>query len=223
MSATIQSLESRRVAAGQSVCMDGISWVFYEAFLSELGERSAHRLSYDRGELHIMSPSPEHEAYARILGRVFEALADELRLPYKCLGSVTCRREDLERGLEPDNCFYIRNVQAVLGRRRFELRRDPPPDLAMEVDITESSVDRRSIYAALGVPEIWLFDGAALTFYQLREQSEYEATARSGTFPFLEAEEALPLIHAGFETDDMNFKVALRAWASARIAAASGG
>src|SRR5688500_6748040 len=102
--------------------------------------------------------------------------------------SVTLRREDLERGLEPDNCFYTTRWRAIIGKKRFDLTRDPPPDLAIEIDVTSSSLDRQGIYAALGVPEIWRFDGESLRVFQLGPDGDYRACERSPTFPELPLE-----------------------------------
>src|SRR5207302_9413364 len=112
----------------------------------------------------IMSPLLEHDNDGQFLGRLIVALTEELGLPIKGGGSVTMRRRRRRRGLEADECFWIANAARMAGRRRLDLRTDPPPDLALEVDVTHSSLDRMGIYAALGVPEVWPLDGDTLTF-----------------------------------------------------------
>ena len=96
------------------------------------------------------------------LGRIIDILAEELEIPYDAGGSTTHKREDLAKGLEPDQCYYIRNEPLIRGRMELDLTHDPPPDLAIEIDISRSSVTRLGIYAALGVPEVWRYDGEAL-------------------------------------------------------------
>src|SRR5437870_8588224 len=114
-----------------------------------------------------MAPTFNHERCKRKVGRVIETLAEETNRPIVSGGSTTFRREDLERGLEPDDCFYLANVAAILGKEEIDLRFDPPPDLALEIEISRSSLDRMSIYAALGVPELWRFNGQHLQVFIL--------------------------------------------------------
>ena len=125
------------------------------------------RLTYDSGELEIMSPLPEHEDWKKAIGGLVEILTLELDIPMRRLGSTTFRQKALQKGLEPDECYYIANEAAVRGKRRFDLRRDPPPDLVVEIDITHRAIDREKIYAAMGVPEIWRFDGRRLACLHL--------------------------------------------------------
>ena len=120
-----------------------------------------------------MSPSSMHERYNCLFRRMIETLTEELAIPIKGAGSTTFKREDLERGLEPDSCFYLANERRIRGKRELDLTIDPPPDLAIEIDITSSSLDRQGIYAALGVPEIWRFDGESLRVYQLQPDGTY--------------------------------------------------
>src|SRR5262249_46378599 len=151
----------------------------------DLGERPGVRLTYDRGRLEIMSPLPEHENYHIVLAQFVRVLAAESGMRYRSFGSTTFRREDVERGLEPDDCFYLASLPRILGRRDLDLARDPPPDLALEVDITHSSLDRLAIYAALGVREVWHFDGQSITCHVLNAQGGYEQQESSLAFPFL--------------------------------------
>jgi Uma2 family endonuclease len=197
--------------AGRSVLLSGIRWDTYESLLCDLRDRPT-RLTYDRGELEIMAPSFNHERCKRQLGRVVETVADETGQRYISGGSTTFRRADLERGLEPDDCFYLVNVQWVLGKSEIDLRTDPPPDLALEIDITASSLDRLAIYAALGIPEVWRFDGSNLQVLCLSAAGEYQAAATSRAFPALDlkALESFLVDHLG--ADDGTFVSELRAW-----------
>jgi Uma2 family endonuclease len=129
-------------------------------------------------------PLDPHETYKKLLRRLIEALTEELGIEIRSLGSRTCDREDLERGLEPDQCYYIQNEQAVWDKVQIDLSVDPPPDLAIEIDITNSSMKRLSIYAALGIPEVWRYDGQSLKMYCLDNQ-DYQLCKFSIAFPFL--------------------------------------
>jgi Uma2 family endonuclease len=111
-------------------------------------------------------------------------MCEERDMDVEALGSTTFRREDLEKGLEPDDCYYIHNPNAIRGRREIDLSVDPPPDLAIEIDITRVSIPKQPIYAALGIPEIWRFDGSHLTVLRLRE-GKYFGVEKSEVFPFL--------------------------------------
>lgn len=162
--------------------LEGVSWAYYEQTLAELGEQHV-RITYDRGRMEFMSPSPRHERVKKIIGRLVELYALEADIPILPLGSVTCRREDLARGLEPDECYYVQN--SLVDPDKMDLSVDPPPDLAIEVDITSGSIPRQPIYAALGVPEIWRFDGREI-YPMLRQTSgTYRRSDSSLVFPQL--------------------------------------
>jgi Uma2 family endonuclease len=133
--------------------LSGISWQTYENLLTELGVNRRLRLTYNRGTLEIMVPSPEHERYKKVLGRFVETLGEELDVRIEPLGSTTFKRPELS-GAEPDECFYIRNIQLIKGKKRINLQQDPPPDLVVEVDLTSSSKNRFEVYADMGVREI---------------------------------------------------------------------
>ena len=197
--------------AVEGVVLSGIRWHTYESLLADL-EGCHLRLTYDRGRLEIMAPLFRHEAYAGMLGRLVEIAAEELNLPFKSGWSTTFRRQDLERGLEPDRCFYVGSVAAVVGRLEIDLTRDPPPDLAIEIDITHSSLDRLSIYAALGVPEVWRFDGQQLLLYRRQPGGSYEAGTASPTFPMLPLADVVPLLHQGVAVDDLSQVRLIRDW-----------
>lgn len=140
--------------AGQTVILRGVGWETYESLLADHKDRSAPRFAYDCGELEIVSPSPEHEKLNRGLALLMEVVAEEFGGDVYALGSTTLRREDLERGFEPDSCFYIQNEERIRSKDRIDLEVDPPPDLVIEIDITSPSLDKNSIYARRGVPEI---------------------------------------------------------------------
>lgn len=168
------------------VVLSNISWQTYQCLLSDFECEPATRLTYDHGTLEIRMPLAPHETYKKILGRLIEAATEELDIEIRSLGSLTCSREDLARGLEPDQCYYIQNESKVRGLQHIDLAKLPPPDLAVEIDITSSSLDRFSIYAALRVPEIWRYDGRSFTIHQLIE-GEYVIQSHSITLTKLSA------------------------------------
>jgi Uma2 family endonuclease len=175
-------METVKTPAEQRVVLHNIGWNTYERLLADHENNSAPRFTYDRGELEIMSPSPEHEAYSRSIALLVELLAAELGIDVYNLGSTTLKREDLERGFEPDSCFYIENEERVRGKARIDLAVDPPPDLVIEIDITSPSFSKLPIYAQIGVPEFWRYDGERLKILVL-EGSEYAETAESTVVP----------------------------------------
>src|SRR5262249_33669892 len=154
-----------QAATQRCLRLSNVDWQTYTRLLKVFAERRGVRLTYDRGELEIMSPLLEHDKDDRFLFRLVVALTEELGLPIVEGGSTTLRRRRRRKGIEADECYWIANAHRMAGRRRIDLRTDPPPDLTIEVDVTHSSLNRLSIYAAFGVPEVWRLEGGALTFY----------------------------------------------------------
>ncbi|MEQ9372127.1 MAG: Uma2 family endonuclease [Coleofasciculus chthonoplastes F3-SA18-01] len=175
--------QSQKRGAEPVVTLKGVSWQTFKTLLAEIGEDRACRMAYSQGVLEIRMPLEDHEVPKGMLESFIEAVADELEIEVKKVGALSLKREDLTRFIEPDTCFYIQNESRVRGRR-INLEIDPPPDLAIESDYTSSSVDKQSIYAALGVPELWRYTRQTLQVYQLVE-GEYELREQSMTFPFL--------------------------------------
>ncbi len=188
-----------------------IDWRLYGRLLRAFASRRGFRLTYDRGTLEIMSPLWEHEEYGRLLGRFIDVLIEELNLPCRLGGSVTLRRRRKSRGLEPDNCYWIANAPRLRGKRRLDLRTDPPPDLAVEVDITSSSLDRMSIYAVLGVPEVWRLNSGGIAFHIL-ETGTYAVRPNSLSFPQLASADLPPFLAPCGQTDDAALVRQFRAW-----------
>ena len=174
------------------VVLKGVSWSTFKALLADVGDDRTWRIAYDRGVLEIRMPLEEHEEPKRLIESFVEAIVDELEIELRSLGSLTLEREDLTRAVEPDSCFYIQNESLVRGRN-INLPNDPPPDLAIESDYTNSSVNKDAIYAALGVPELWRYRRQSLQVYQLVE-GKYEMCDRSLAFPFLPVAEIPSLI-----------------------------
>lgn len=158
-----------------------VSWDQYNEMREALGDRPV-RMTYDRGELEIMVTSAEHETYKSLLRRLLEALTLELKLEIRCLGNTTLRMKGAEQGLEADECWYIQHESDVRGKKAIDLSVDPPPDLALEVEVSRSALDRLGIYLAMGVPEIWRYDGSQLRIHVLKRK-RYEEVNKSPTFP----------------------------------------
>jgi Uma2 family endonuclease len=166
------------------VILKGVSWSTFKALLADVGDDRAWRIAYDGGVLEIRMAHLEHEVPKGLIKSFIEATADELEIEVMKAGSLTLQREDLTRAVEPDTCFYIQNEASVRGKRDINLPEDLPPDLAIESDYTNSSVNKDSIYAAIGVPELWRYRRESLQVYQLVD-GKYEKCDRSLAFPFL--------------------------------------
>ncbi|WP_421656496.1 Uma2 family endonuclease [Leptothermofonsia sp. ETS-13] len=216
MTATLHLPSSRQT---QHVVLEGVTWQTYQALLKDLGNHRSSRLAYDQGILEIIMPSNLHEFINRLLALMVTALTDELSLKIRNCGSTTLDREDLNRGVEPDSCFYIQHVAEVLGKSRpgrpesrLHLSDDPPPDLAIEVDITSSSHRRFGIYLQLGIPEVWHYtEQSGITIFQL-QAGEYVKCEFSPTFPMISGETLGQFLQLA-ETEDDNAVIrALRQW-----------
>ena len=185
MTLTAISQQQRdRLLDQQHLVLHGVSWAFYELVLEELGDRPT-RVTYHHGNIEIMAPLSEHEFLKSAIGRLIETLAVEANISMTPFGSTTFRRDDLEAGLEPDECYYLRNAARVRGMKRFDPEMHPPPDLAVEIDITRRSIARQPIYAALGVPELWRHDGTRFAVMHLKRDGKYRVATKSVAFPFL--------------------------------------
>jgi Uma2 family endonuclease len=199
-----------------SVVLHDVSWDEYCNIVAGRGDRRFHH-TYDNGMLEIMSPSRTHEWEKTYLGQAIEKLVDVLEINVVCLGSSTHQREDLLQGLEPDECYYIANEPIVRGRaKEIDLAVDPPPDLAIEIDVASSSIPRLPIYAKLGVPEVWRFDGKRVHVLSLAGE-QYLDKPNSIAFPFLTAAKLTELLTE--ETDEADSERMRRflAWAREQI------
>ncbi len=180
--ATISLSEQRTV-------LNQVSWQTFINLLTDLGDNRAVRLYYDHGVLEIMTPLGEHENNNRFIDDLVRAIADELNLNLKKMGSLTLKRENLLKGAEPDSCYYLENEPLVRHKQNIDLESDPPPDLVLEIDITSSSLDKRPIYAAFGVGELWRYDGRQLEVFILDKTIEsYQKSTQSLHFPWLPLE-----------------------------------
>ncbi|MEG4010898.1 MULTISPECIES: Uma2 family endonuclease [unclassified Microcoleus] len=184
------TLQLRQISVppGHRVLFHDVSWLEFEAILEELGEHRASRIAYSKGILEIRMPLPEHEFNKEIIGDMVKILLEELEIDRECFGSTTFKRQSMLQGIEPDNCFYIQNSALMIGKKRIDLSIDPPPDLAIEVDLTSKT--QLDAYEALGVPEIWRYENKRLQINVL-ENGKYVESAISPTFPNLPIIEAI--------------------------------
>lgn len=197
----------------------GVSWAEYEGLLRAFSDRRL-RHTYDRGTLEIMSPSKRHERAKTTLGDLVSVVCRVVKKAREGVGSMTMHREDLERGLEPDEGFYVgkKSVSLVLGHRDYDPYRDPPPDLIIEVDITSSSLKRLDIYRQLRVGEIWRYDGEAVTILVLDKAGTYKESRRSRLFPFLSAGDLTRFMAMRDTKNDTELELLFEEWLRSRIA-----
>jgi Uma2 family endonuclease len=187
------------------------TWDDYQAIARAVGDQHV-RLAYDGERVELMSPSTEHEEYKELMAYVVRALATGLRVPYKCMGSSRWERPAALRAIESDTCFYLTPEKIAVARTRPKADADwPLPDLAVEIDLSPSKVDRPGIYAALGVPEVWRFDGATLRIDRLGPDDTY-AVAPESEWLGVRPEEVVHLLSIDAE-DDNDFSEQALAWA----------
>jgi Uma2 family endonuclease len=169
----------------ERIALRNIRWETYESLLVDLADCSAPRLTYDRGTLEIMSPFAAHEEPNQTLARLVELVAEVRDVDLVNLGCATFKREDLACGFDPDSCFYIQHAERMRGRAMIDLTLDPPPDLVIEINVDCPSLPKLPIYARLGVPEVWRYDGSALNILIL-ESGEYQERGESAALPGLD-------------------------------------
>jgi len=168
---------------GNRLILHGVSWATYESLLADFQDSHAAHFAYDRGTLEIIvAPSAKHEESNRTLSLFVDLITGEWDIEVRRLGSTTFTREDLSKGFEPDSCFYIQNVERIRDKEEIEVAVDPPPDLVIEIDITSPSLNKFPIYAAVGVPEVWRYQGGRVQIFQ-RTGEQYIAVEQSTVLP----------------------------------------
>lgn len=198
------------------ILLHNVSWDRFERLLEDLGESRSAKVAYDDGTLEIMTPLPEHEYFKELWSDSVKDIADELDQDYGCYGSTTWRRKLQRVGLEPDNCFYFQNEALVRGRVDIDLETDPPPDLALEIDLTSKSLPRLPIYLRLGVPEIWCYDDGQLSIRVLQD-GDYALSQRSLIFPQLDIQALPQLIEQHRQAGHRAVRKAVRQWVREQV------
>ena len=196
---------------GQQIILHGVSWETYEQLLSDFQDSHAAHFTYDRGVLEIMVLSFKHETVNRTLAHLVSMIAEELQIDTISAGSTTFKRQDLAKGFEPDSCFYIQNEGRISGKAEIDLDTDPPPDLIIEIDISSSSLNKFPVYAHIGVPEVWRYDGTRVVFFVLAGEN-YEAAEESRALPVLTSAMATELLDASAEVKSTAWVHRVRQW-----------
>jgi Uma2 family endonuclease len=185
---TLLRISQIETLAGQSTVLHDVEWQQFESILQDLGDKRSSRIAYLNGVLEIVMPLPEHEKIKVLISYFVQVLMDELGIDFEGFGSTTFKRVDKLAGLEPDDCFYIQNNVAMRGIRKLDMTIDPPPDLAIEVDVTSKT--KFDVYRILGVPELWLYD-QTLKIYILRD-GEYVESQLSPIFGDIPIRDVIP-------------------------------
>jgi len=199
--------------AEERVILHNVSWGTYERLLADFANQSAPHLTFDQGVLEIMTPLPEHEKYNRLIALLVAVVADALGINMADFGSTTFKRSDLERGFEPDSCFYVQHEPRVRGKSTIDLHVDPPPDLVVEVEITRGSLNKLPLYAQIGVPEAWRYDGRRLSIFKL-EHGDYVEVDKSDALPSLTSVLLTRFLDEGKSLPHTTWLRMLREWAA---------
>jgi len=203
--------------AEQHLVLSGVTWQTYVRLLRAFDDRHL-RITYDRGALELMTLSPQHERLKHLLALLVVALIEELGWDWAGFGSMTFRRRRRRRGLEPDECFWIAHEPQVRGKDQIDLRVDPPPDLVLEIEVTQSILDRLGIFAALLVPEVWRCNGQTIEVLLLGTAGQYTTSLMSRAFPFLPVNELAAFLNRRATESNATLLREFRAWVREQIA-----
>jgi Uma2 family endonuclease len=193
----------------------GVSWEEYEELLEQVGEASGLRISFDSGALKVMTLSPEHESYARFIDSLIGVIRLRLRINIRFFGSSTMKKSKRRKGLEPDACFYVQSADMLGNRIQLDFETDPPPDIAVEIDVHHDSRDKLNIYAALGVPELWRYDGEELMISVL-EEDHYVTATHSQALPLLTSQILTDFLTRLRDEGELQALLAFDEWLQAR-------
>lgn len=200
-----------------SVILYHISWHTFERILLETGSDRHHRFTYNQGILEIMTPLMPHEHNNRLLQKLIDTLVEELNLNVKSTGSLSCKREDIAKAVEPDSNFYIQNELIMRNKTSLDLTQDPPPDLVIEVDYASSSIDKLPIYLALGVPQVWRYNEPVMQIYSLVD-GQYLLCNGSPTFANLPLNTEIPqFLAASLQVGEVAMIKNFRRWLTTQI------
>lgn len=200
-----------RLTPEATLTLRGVSWETYEDLLEAVGEAPALRISYDEGVVQIMTISFEHEFFAECISRFVDRLSSIYRIKIIFFGRATMKKQEKLKGAEPDACYYVKSAAAIGNRFRLDLQTDPPPDIVVETDVYHDSQAKFPIYAALGVPEIWRFDGKRLTIHRL-QNDQYIESPGSEQLPILTGEILTKFLDLAQESDQDEALRAFEDW-----------
>jgi Uma2 family endonuclease len=205
-------LSPPKTMAEERVVLHGISWQTYECLLEDLVDRSVPHLTYDRGELEIMSPTALHDRIARAIEALVTLTTLEIEVQALSLGSTTFKREDIERGFEPDSCFYTKNESRIRDKKELDLTIDPPPDLVVEIDLTSSTINKLALFANFSVPEVWRYKDGQFEILQLM-RGVYRRVDTSSVLPFITSQLLTDFIAESLTLSPLEWKMKVRDWA----------
>ena len=206
-----------RLEPEQRILLTGIPWKTYAHLVRLYEDRPGPRMTYDRGDLELMSPSFRHESLADVLGHFVVVLTEEFGLPRASGGCVTMKLKVLKRGLEADRSFWIAHEAQVRGLEKLDLRIHPPPDLALEVEVTKSALPRMAIYAKLRVPEVWRLSRKRLRFQQLQANGKFKDVTHSVAFPQITAADLMTFLDLARTTEANALVAQFRQWVRQRL------
>jgi Uma2 family endonuclease len=213
---TVLNLSLKEVAMSainQKLILQGIGWDVYEQILEEYKDSNGLHFAYDDGFLEVEAPTPKHELPNRLLQDLVATICVEKDIDVRNFGSTTFRKKLKTKGCEPDTAFYIQNKKQVRGLTEIDLSKDSPPDLVIEVDVTSPSLNKMPIYAALGVPEVWLYKGEKIIFYKLFG-GVYDETQMSLALPMLDSRKATEFLQRGLTESYTKWIREIREWMS---------
>ena len=193
------------------IIQHGVEWNDYEELLDAVGEARGLRISYSEGRLQIMTLSPKHEKYTRLLDLLVGLLAVRRRIRVLFYGSSTIKKQPEQKGAEPDACFYVQNAVLVGTKDEIDFNSDPPPDIVVEIDLHHESISKFPIYAAFGVPEIWRYDGDSLAIYRLQKR-EYVESETSHCLPLLTGRVLTQFLARSPKEDQYDIMLAFEEW-----------
>ena len=193
------------------VLLENITWQTFKTMLAEMGSERANKISYRQGNIEVMTPLKHHESSNRLIEVFVGVLCEELGLEVNRVGSLTLTRDDLEYGAEPDSSYYIQNELLVREKENIDLAFDPPPDLVLEVEYSRPKIDKFKLYAAMGIPEFWRYNGTTLRVYILAN-GQYSETQTSPTFAVIPIKEIPRFIEESKKIGQIAVTRAFRTW-----------
>lgn len=215
-------LAPTEATAEQRLVLYNVPWSTYETLLNLFEQHPSLRMNYDSGRLELMTVSQLHEMLKKLLARLFEALTEELNIDVLSLGNLTNKRKDLEKGLEPDDSWYIQH-EAQMRNKEIDWEVDPPPDLFIEAEVSQSFVSRMTICAKLGVPEIWRYNGRQIRFFSLGDDGAYHEIELSVAIPQLRPEHLQPFLDQRGELSETQLVKSFRQWVRENLVDAGNG
>ena len=222
MAPTLSTGHRAHVPQGETrIAVRGVSWSVYELWVNSLPPRSGIRMAYDGKDLEIMTKGPKHEDFRDLLGRFVSEVCVEVEIPHKCVGETTWKRPEVSRGLEADQCYYLRPEKiaaaaAARSRGSNDVADYPNPDLTIEIDISPSLIDRPAIYAALGVTEVWRFNGEHLTIEHLNPDGGCSPLESSDWLP-IRPDEVVRWLAQEDASDGSSWTRRLRTWVRSEL------